>query len=259
MFQYLLPTTSKELVVKGILDRKVLRAFGLDDVLRDVRSVPTEAIVCDCTTPGGKMVVLTPIPRTGDTPNVVHYDPKLQRWCGYNPPGGELPCIGAVTTPTPTFLARRSQVPGYTCEDPQGNKWLVPAVRGHAHFPQPYGAMPCDFDWSPEGEPVKKLSSEYQQLWEDVGQIWDHVATDDGPLDELAMVGIVVRGLQVNYRIGPQELAWLAAHGAPILNTQNLQAFAQSLVDVESVAEFREAKKKEESRPADDGSDSSAG
>ncbi len=258
MFQYLLPVTSNKLAPKGVLDRSVLARYGLDDVLRDVRSVPADAIVCDCQTAGGHpSVVLSPIPATGDIPETVHYDAKLQQWQAYRPAiymGDQLPCLWAAKTPTPTFLARHQQVPGYTVEDPQRTKWMVPAVRGHANFPAPYGAMPCDFDWTDEGEPTKKLAREFQRLWEDVGLIWDHLVDDDKRLDDLKIVKIVTRGLQVNYRIGPHELRWLAANNATVITTQNLMAFAQSLADVDSAIQFREAKKKEESQSEDDGS-----
>jgi len=262
---YFLPRIPKERVAIGDeLDRDVLAAAGLADVLADVRRVPVHASVSyvhDSVGPGQQPgTVITPVSKhrgVGPIGNL----PDRQTW---RPIGdGKQAWVGALTKepPTPLDLERWQPIGGLKVLDPASYEWLVPVARA-ANIGMPYGTLPQSYTFDAAGEPVPSLLPAYAWLWELGGQIRDWYASQHPPEGEgitpeqraahraqpLAwLIKAAARVLGVNYRCGLAELNLLHELGRPVLTQETAHTICQQVVNYELV---EQAKKK----PPDTGS-----
>jgi hypothetical protein len=267
IFYYFLPNVTKEQVAqRGELDREVLAAAGLADVLADVRLVPRDASLCYCSefkprNAAGVLsgTIIAPVSKARGAVALPGFHLDRQTWrlrsLVLNPEPATLNCCAWIGTligelPTPPDLERRSIWPGGKARDAEGWEWHVPIARA-AHWGKPYGVLSQSFTFDAAGEPAGHLDSEWQWLWDVAGQIRDwYVAASMEPGDreeESAappfgqLVKWAARILEVNYRLGSAELNLLHALGHPVLTNSVVHQICQAAYGWEIL---EEAKKK---------------
>jgi hypothetical protein len=214
---FLVGARRAEAVRQDELRRQVLRDYGLDRVLEDVRRCPDHCIAADVDRGPGDQpgMVLYPIPVSGDVPQRPGYEasrewrrvsrsaaagvatpPEL--WVGYDcddPPG-------------PADMERRILVGGYPIEDACGQTWHVPVLRA---VDNPRGRLSAAFKWDEEDRPRIGVDPRYGQLWEQSARVWDLIdrqSNDTGAVfgqdfdaatDEF-LFGFLLECLGINYR-----------------------------------------------------------
>jgi hypothetical protein len=267
MFAYLLPQSDPISPSNPL--RSVLTRYGLGDVLRDLVKTPDHAITQRASAaidnrPAGQFVV--PVPVHGTLPNDL--SGSAEYWDA-EPVWSDAPAMAWICwprdearQPQPADLERRSQVNGYLVPDSRGQRWRWPAVRGHSNFPAPYGGLPGEFTFDSQGTAHLVLAPDYQQLWALTGRVWDYL-TDSlpigSPITQLELAQIAAGALEVNYRVGPIELAIMQRLGRAVINTNNLQVVLQSICDIDSVEAYLREKKTDASRTACAGQGSTPG
>lgn len=237
---------------------ETLQRFGLEHVLSDVRVSPRDLIVEQKA--GG--VFILPVPVHGQLPNRLQFGDHWQsrEWILSE---GEFRIYWQPDAlPQPVDFERRRIVPGYMIQDSTGQRWLYPAMRGHDHYPEPYGGLPGEYTFTSDGTARLVLSPDYHQIWAQTARVWDHLTGAEPvghPITQVELAQIAAAALMVNYRIGSQELATLQTLGRGVINTHNLPVILQSLCDVESIDKYLEQKKTDASLPGSDGLDSMPG
>jgi hypothetical protein len=278
MFNYFIPGVSKEqLAPNSELDRDLLRKFGLDETLTDVKKVPAHAAVANVTHgPDGQAgVVIAPVSKHKGTPAVT-YDPRLQKW----EPVATRYWIGALRQyftrqerPSPEDLERWELVGGFDVPDANGQAWNIPIGRA-AHHGSEFGHLPQSFTIDPDtGEVKEHLLDSYTWLWELSGQIRDWYFKSVPPPAEAspeekaafdpphfnALVKMAAKLLGVNYRIGTAELAALHKMGVPLLTQNSVHAFARASFGWEVLEQAKKNATANGSPPAVNSSPSTTG
>lgn len=259
VFYYFLPKVPKERVAVGDeLDRDVLAAAGLAEILADVRRVPIHASVSQVneSVGPGKLpgTVITPVSKHRGVGPIGNF-PDRQTW---RPIGnGTHAWVGALTKdpPTPLDLERWQPIGGLKVTDPTSYEWLVPVARA-AQLDLPYGTLPQSYSFDAQGEPVPSLLPQYAWLWELGREIQDWYASqmplegDDVTPEERAahrpqplawLIKAAAKVLGVNYRVGLAELNLLHELGRPVLTQETAHTICQQVVNYELVTQ---AKKK---------------
>jgi hypothetical protein len=265
MFSYFIPGLSKEQLVKGeTLDAELLRAFGLGELLADVRKVPAHAAVFNVEKgPHKAGVVVQPVSKHRGVPGV-QYDPLLQRWEPRDD-DPKRPWLGWLLAETPlvTDFERWELVGGPSVTDPRGNAWTCPIARS----PEPglqFGTLPQSFTFDKRGEMVPHLLPTWQWLWELSGQVRDWYAReipppeDAPPAEKAAWVKpslgelgqYAARLLGANYRVGLPELTWLHERGLPVLTQETIHAICQTAFGWEVLAEVQKKRTATNGPPA---------
>jgi len=246
-FFYFLPS------IEPVADpRQLIIDVGLSDTLSDV---PPEEIVCSSVRKGPDDlagVLLYPKPRDLSIPSSVQYRPEKQKFVPVQANAGdqeeESPAsfyIGWLldALPTPEDLARRKQTPGRIIWDEAGREWLIPVARSEGSF---CGRLPCDIYFE-GGAAMQRCKSEYRWLFELGLDAWNYLtglATDgESEFSPLQKVGMVMKVLAANYRIGPPEVTALADMQLPLVDTTRIETILCALCDLEIQYEWNQQKK----------------
>jgi len=274
---YFLPRIPKERVAIGDeLDRELLAAAGLADVLADVRRVPLHAAVSyvhDSVGPGQQPgTVITPVSKHRGVGLVGNF-PDQQTW---RPLGdGKNAWVGALTKepPTPLDLERWQPIGGLKVSDPASYEWLVPVARA-ANIGMPYGTLPQSYSFGADGEPVPSLLPAFAWLWELGAEIRDWYASQQAPEGDgvtpeeraahraqpLAwLIKAAAKVLGVNYRVGLAELNLLHELGRPVLTQETAHTICQQVVNYDLVEEAKKKPPVSGSAPAPNSSPSNPG
>jgi hypothetical protein len=274
---YFLPRIAKERVARGDeLDRELLAAHGLAEVLADVRRVPEHgsvSFVHDSVGPGQQPgTVITPVSKhRGQGP--IGNLPGQQTW---QPIGdGKKAWVGALTKdpPSPLDLERWKLVGGLDVIDPGSHAWTVPVARA-AGMGLEFGTLPQSYTFNADGEPIPNLLPQYAWLWELGAQIRDWYASqtppegDDVTPEERAafrprpvawLIKAAAKVLGVNYRVGLAELNLLHELGRPVLTQETAHTICQQVVNYELVEEAKKKPLESDSPPAPSSSPSNPG
>ncbi|MGV3605211.1 MAG: hypothetical protein ACO1RA_02305 [Planctomycetaceae bacterium] len=250
--------TEADLNKNGLLDRAILKAKGLDDVLSDVVQVPAHASLAEVKRlvgPGGNVgVVLAPVSKHYGVPELVTFDPDRQKWFDR----GNGVWIGITTAddpPNAQGLERWTVIPGTIVADEQTQQWKIPIARWPSAGLE-YGTLPQTYTFDDDGKPLAKVQSKYAYIWQLAGQVRDffftlHNAPDDNSTPEeranykapefdwLVIQAAIILGF--NYRLGLKEINVLASLGRDILTQTTVTAICQSIYGMEV---FEIAKKK---------------
>lgn len=127
--------------------------------------------------------------------------------------------------PTPAELARPEQLPGYLVPLADGRPWHVPCARRWFDGDEPtvHCVLPRSMDYTAgSGWAAGDVKPRYRALWRLVEDYTRTVAAalgdaEDDPRTEVrfrfdALDELAVGALQMNYRVGPVELAMLGAY-----------------------------------------------
>lgn len=192
---YFLPDMTRDrLVPKGdrLLDREVLEARGLGDVLNDCQLIDEHVTVSEATTgPDGRSgIVLYPKRTDGELPKVLQYRPEQQTWLPV-PHGQEKPLrhIGWLNEqpPQPVDLERRQTYAGYSVKDQNETAWSIPIARSPSAVS---GSLPVEYEPDDSGVWKSVLKADFQGLWDLSGEVWDYWNPPDvicGGCKELAL------------------------------------------------------------------------
>lgn len=264
-FYYFLPGVTKDQLKDGDrLNRQVLAAAGIDELLFDVVKHPQHVSLCEthrCSGPWettGTMLAI--VNKHTGVPELTSPDFTRQLW---KPRGDGKKCwLGVLKgdPPLPQELERWEVIPGWKLEDAGHYEWLVPIAR----MPHPdwqFGHLPQTYVFSDVGEPEGRLQPAYQWLFDLSGQVRNWYVRMEEP-DEGAsvaeraahekppftwLVKQAGRILGVNYRVGLPELTFLHELGRGVLSQTSVHGVCQAVFGFEVL---EEAKKK----PTDDAS-----
>lgn len=155
----------------------------------------------------------------------VQNDPEL--WIGLDnqePPG-------------PDDLVRSEVISGHPAKL-KGHEYQIPVIRS----PISGTGLPEDMHYDADGQFVVSLQPRWQRLWEDSGDVWDMLYTDEHPAMEFSKIlDLCLKFLGVNYRYGRFEQAAMRLVDTN-RNTWN-QIFNAAL-DVPTLNEVAAAQKK---------------
>jgi hypothetical protein len=252
-FAYYLPHTT----IAAATHRGRLLAEHLPDVLQDCRAVPDQCVALDLVVgPDPPGVLLYPKPVHGELPPRLGWLPETQTW--RRTAAGIWIGWETADPPRPTDLERTQQIPGYHVRDEYGEPWVIPIARA---VDNPRGNLPYTVHWTADERPVCGVGPRFAAFWADSARLWDLVGrhameTQTGLLllgagltaDEDAFVlDMVIRALQINYRVGPGELAALDAIRPGWLSQTAASLAANAIVDMHARATWDDAQKKTES------------
>lgn len=102
--------------------------------------------------------------------------------------------------PTPADLVRNKTIDGHKCLLADGNEWLVPVVGPFR------GRLPLAFRMSAKGELFAEVRSDFKKLMQDSEDI-RREAFETNTIVRGKMWLYVAALLNVNYRVGPHEIA----------------------------------------------------
>ena len=201
-FLYFLPNQAG--VNEGILKR-----FKLDDRF-DLAGLSCRQ--CDRGPGGMKGAVIG-----YDQKRTIGYYPDQQEW--HEAPATDY-WIGRWTDAPilPADLMRQETRPGHEVKLGDGHQWLVPVAR---LWPSGQSAFPEKLVLGAGDEWVREPYGPYVELCQNAERVWRRVMIDTGlivseeidprekPLDDVEAVGIAIRALSVNYRIGRVEASEL--------------------------------------------------
>lgn len=182
--------------------------------------------------PGGKRGLIAAA-EVADATRVGYY-PDAQRW---RPVANEAYWQGFYRDdpPGPADLARSEQIGGHTVTLADGNDWLVPVARSF-----PAGTrLPRALVLGPDGQLVMEALPRYAEISADAERVFAAFIEQDESLSYQDLWDIAARALAINYRLGPWELSALR-----LLDTNNVQDVLSALIDMPSILEAMEAKKK---------------
>lgn len=241
--------TEADLNKNGLLDRAILKAKGLDDVLSDVVQVPAHASLAEVKRlvgPGGNVgVVLAPVSKHYGVPELVTFDPDRQKW--FDRGNGVWIGITDGKIPGSQALERWQLITGYEVKDPSTQVWIAPICRSPKKGYQ-YGGLRQTYRFDPSGCPLSSISSDHRCLWELSGvcrefysQLFNPPDNDATPEEKAAyvepdfllMVGYAVSLLAANYRLGMPEINVLAELGRDVLTNTTVHAICQASFDIE--------------------------
>ncbi len=155
----------------------------------------------------------------------VQNDPEL--WIGLD---NEEP-------PGPDDLVRAEIISGHPVKL-KGHEYRIPVIRS----PISETGLPEDMLYDADGQFIVALQPRWQQLWEDTGDVWDMLYTDEHPAMAFSKIlDLCLKFLGVNYRYGRFEQAALRLVDTD-RNTWN-QIFNAAL-DVPTLNEVAAAQKK---------------
>lgn len=188
----------------------------------------------------------------------VQNDPEL--WIGLD---NEQP-------PGPDDLVRSTTISGHPVKL-KGNEYQIPIIRS----PISGTGLPEDMLYDPDGKFVVALQPRWQQLWDETGDVWDMLYSDDHPysMDFSKILDLSLKFIGVNYRYGRFEQAamrlidtnkntWLQIFNAALdVPTLNEVAAAQKKSDDQSGADIlsTELGKKEDDPNTDQAAATSQG
>lgn len=241
--------TEADLNKNGLLDRAILKAKGLDDVLSDVVQVPAHASLAEVKRlvgPGGNVgVVLAPVSKHYGVPELVTFDPDRQKW--FDRGNGVWIGITDGKIPGSQALERWQLISGYEVTDPSTQVWLAPVCRSPKRDGQ-FGYLRQTYRFDAAGKPLAAVSSDHHWLWELSGicrefysQLFNPPGDDATPEEKAAyvlpdflpMVGYAVSLLGVNYRLGMPEINVLADLGRDVLTNTTVHSICQASYDGE--------------------------
>jgi len=264
-FWYYLPGITRERLVgaapSGPVDREVLEARGLADVLADVEQSPRDLICANVAKAPdkGAGALLYPVNQVAAAPENVTYQPAAQTW---SPVGdGKQRWIGVdpAAPPTPDDLQRRLVHFGYTVTAADGQGWQIPIAR-----PAPGGtvSLPCDYYFDQDGAAVRARKPQFEDIWTISGIVFDYYhkppaeVVDPG---DAYFAEAAVRVLVINYRLGPAELTALYEHGVGVLDRNSVQWILMALIDQQIEREAEKKTSPDIGPSAPDGSSSGDG
>lgn len=251
-FYYYLPAITKERLCQGeLLDREVLRARGLDEVLSDVTHAVKHVSLCNISGDNGpdkkSGVLLAIAGKYAGAPEVVTYRPELHPWHFKAIGDGSQAWVGVLKNglPQPSDLERLKIVGGEDVLDGHGRVWKIPIART-PHPAGPFGHLPQSFGFDDSGSPVPALQPQWTWLWDLAGEIRDAFAgirNQNVPW----MVSAAAKVLGVNYRLGTAELSLLHELGLGVLTQDTVMAIGWVTFGLEI---FEQAKKNLTETPA---------
>lgn len=225
----------------GLLRRDVLREFGLDEVLADVRH-QDQASVFELASggpgaagggqqaAGGVMLVAL---QAGEPPARLGYWPEHQAWRAVGD-GRLLMGIDQAAPPSPTDLRRRKPLRGYELWlDSIGASVMIPVLRS----PSGETSLPEDWGYDAAGKFTTSIRGEYVALWEASAEIWDALIArkEDARVSKERGLELCLQILSLNYRYGRHEQNLL--HWVDSDNWGDILALA---VDAPALKEYRE-------------------
>lgn len=238
-FQFLPAVQLGDLVERKKLQRDVLAQYGLSDVLRDCTDAPDHVVVTEVAAgPSGTAgLCLYPKSPIADSPPGWSYRPEHQTW---QPTLDGRRWLGWETAapPTPVDLARRSVYSDYLMRDKLGQEWFVPCART---ADTSRSTLPVEYGFSAVGL-VCRTAPDFAHLWDLSGEVLDYLR-GRVERDELWQVSTALAVIQVNYRVGRDEVTALQTMGRALLTRLTVQAVLQSLVDNDLEQEVLEQKK----------------
>lgn len=143
--------------------------------------------------------------------------------------------------PRPENLQRQTIIDGPEIELGDEQTWTTPIIRrvdGENQLPHAWGCNPA-------GQMVRRLMVEHVEHWRMACEVWDIFTNTRDCLMSEAW-GFAVRGLAVNYRLGPHECDALQ-----LLNDANYSEVFKSIVDWQTVESVMEESKKKAGRSDD--------
>jgi hypothetical protein len=272
-FFYFLPQPKDRVVADGRLLTGALADAGLTDVLADVAAVPKDCVVAEVRTgPGAGGVpgcILTPVPVHRELPGKLGYDADSQVWQKYGTHGTYLG-YSRDALPRPVDLERTATIPGWEIRDAYSDGWSIPVARSVVNR---RGNFPFAIRWAADGKPFCGVSGRYQGFWQDSARLWDLVAQQAQPArgglaiigegltddDDQFVIDMVHRALQINYRVGPVELAAYDTFRPGWLTQVTASLMANAIVDMHAKRAWEDAQKKTAIRSAAAGVSSTPG
>lgn len=176
---------------------------------------------------GGSGLLVAPVPAGGHGNQPLGVHPERQEWhdCGSFWLGADTE-LGI----DPLSLLRPGAIEG-TDVLLNGLVWQVPVIRRggmHPTLPQTLTRRGGKFE--------RRLRADWQPVWQASGRIWDLVFGGSAQFEEV--FDLCVQMLQVNYRVGPDELSVLES-----LDTENWRPVFEAVIDWPTVSEILEAAK----------------
>jgi hypothetical protein len=243
---------------RAAMNKASLEALGLGPVFGK-GSVPNVGVTGG---PDGKNgVVFVCGPEPGQESQVAGYFPDKQEWVECVTDGYWLGWAKGAK-PGPEDLARASMIPGYVGKLNDDGEFLIPILVSDCQET----AVPKALSRGTSGKWDQETPlPQYAALCRDAEEalpplkalLWPEDTPDDEdppePLSREAMVDLAIRGLQVNYRLGPAEVNVLG-----LLTTHNIASIVALMIDIHAAREMSEASKKNDG-PSRDSPDTGDG
>lgn len=228
-----------------MLDHSQLHKLGIH-ALDDVKQVPRDGVVSECSGPGGKKgIVLYVKSSAGTTPRDWSFNRVNQQWLERN---GYWIGWDKANAPSPADLIRSQTAGGYELTDQHDNKWVLPVVRS----PSNRETLPVDYTFTADGELIHKIKKKYEQVWDLAGEaaslLYSVGEVDQQYIDERWPEDWVVRSaiqfLSINYRVGIHEMAAMVEYDRATVDTPFAMKVFYAVTDWEKVTQMEDYIKK---------------
>ena len=195
-------------------------------------------------TPG---TVLYPKSPRADSPLDWGYNAGHQTWGKVSVVSGPLSVAGedevsiwlgyeTAHPPTPEALERAQVLPGYRCFDKLDQVWHIPVARS----PRGSASVPSEFRRTRTG--IERIPDpRYLGLWDLSGVVYDWLHDVFQPAhQDLWKYDTAVQLLQVNYRVGPDELNLLQSMDRSVLTSETIDPILCAVVDNDLPQQLRD-------------------
>lgn len=248
---YFLPNVeARSLVHKGgKLNRQLLAAAGIDELLADVTSEGDVSIQPWMKKgPGGHSgTLLCALAETPDrdVPEHLGYYPEHQKWEIRTPGLKTSALIGwnPNRPPTPTDLRRKRLAGGYPLELSDGHEWQIPIVRR----PDDSTELPCHMHLGPDEQLVETIKDSHRRFFDELAIVCLWLKHLDKPDEEVGFskakaFKLAVLTLSINYRFEHAEQRIVSA-----VDRENYLQILSRAVDWSRYQAVSEAAKKKPS------------
>lgn len=194
---YFLPNVQRQKVAPdGKPDLTALAQFGLSDIFRDADSVHVSDINSGPESLSGCLIIYQS-PKT-DLPQVTAFHADRQEWSSAGE-GKFYLGWDKTSPPTPDDLVRPEHHGGSLVKLDR-YEWMIPVIRR----PDGSTSLPSNILLTERREVIHR---DYQQLWEETEKAveWVQAFQEGQTPDKFEAMELAVKGLALNYRIGPFE------------------------------------------------------